>query len=443
MNRLPEDETECEKWKEEEPEREAAGNFGAGFVAGMLAALLMVLLFLTGWNIAKRHVAGQRQARQESEGGAEILTDPATLHKLDEVQSLIEGNYLEEVDSELLSAYMFKGIAAGLDDVYASYYTKEELESVLDSSRGTYTGIGVVLSQNAQTKEIAVDEVYPGTPADLAGIREGDVLQSVDGTYVPGMELNDLVAIIKDREDSFYIEVYRPESGEELIFTIELGAVEIPVLTYEMKEDGIGYIRLTEFTESAVEKFQEAAGALQEQGMRALIVDLRDNPGGLLTSVCGILDEVLPEGLLVYTEDKDGNREEYSSDRVRTVDCEIAVLVNGDSASASEIFAGAIQDREAGLVIGTTTYGKGVVQKTFPLDDGSAFKMTVETYYTPLGQDIDGNGITPDIIVEDAEGGETKERASAEADEEDLDGTGLERVENDPVLERALEELRN
>ena len=170
--------------------------------------------------------------------------------------------------------------------------------------------------------------------------------------------------------------------------------------------------------------------------MQALIVDLRDNPGGLLTSVCDILDEVLPEKLLVYTEDKNGEREEYYSDQSRTVDCEIAVLVNGGSASASEIFAGAMQDYDRGPIIGTKTYGKGIVQRTFPLSDGSAFKMTVEKYYTPNGQDINGNGITPDIVVEEAK--DDTENAT------DAENTGEDAAEKneDPVLEKALEVLK-
>ena len=235
------------------------------------------------------------------------------------------------------------------------------------------------------------------------------------------------------------MKVYRPTADEEFSFEIECGEVKVPAVTYKMLEDGIGYIRLNEFTEVAVGQFVDAAEMLEDQGMQKLIVDLRDNPGGLLTSVCDILDEVLPEGLLVYTEDKDGNREEYNSDRMRTVYCELAVLVNENSASASEIFAGAIQDHGAGTIIGTKTYGKGIVQKTFPLSDGSAFKMTVEKYYTPLGQDINGNGITPDIIVDNEEknavsGGESGTSASG-------DGENIDEA-SDPVLKKALEVLR-
>ncbi|MCD8364205.1 MAG: S41 family peptidase, partial [Clostridiales bacterium] len=234
--------------------------------------------------------------------------------------------------------------------------------------------------------------------------------------------------------------VYRPETEEELELTITCGAVIPTYVTYEMMENHVGYLKLTEFTSSAVEQFQEAVEDLNSQGMEALIVDLRDNPGGLLTSVCDILDEILPaDSLMVYTEDKTRNRNPYPADAESSVPCEIAVLVNNGTASASEIFAGAIQDYGLGPVIGTQTYGKGVVQKTYSLSDGSAFKLTVENYYTPNGQEIDGNGITPDIVVEEDAQGET---AADDGTENTADAARAEDLaEEDAVLARAWEEL--
>lgn len=421
-----------EKELQEIVQKQPENGFGRGFAAGVLASVLAGGVFFAGWNAARQLDADQSTGEAETENGAEVLTDGTTLHKLDEVQSLIEEYYLKDVDEDLLSTYLFKGIAAGLDDVYANYYSEQELESVLDSSRGSYTGIGAVLSQDTQTKVISVNEVYENTPASEAGLQTGDELLAVDDTELSDMQLGDLVTLIKSREGSFSITVYRPTIENEVTLSVTTGDVEVPNVSYEMKQDGIGYIRIEEFTEAAVDQFREAAENLLDQDMQALIVDLRDNPGGLLDSVCDILDEVLPEKLLVYTEDKNGEREEYYSDQSRTVDCEIAVLVNGGSASASEIFAGAMQDYEMGPVIGTKTYGKGVVQRTFPLSDGSAFKMTVETYYTPNGQDIDGNGITPDIEVEEPE--QTKEQEAQTKTEQ--------KEEADPVLEKALEVLK-
>lgn len=442
-NHLPEKEERKEDLMEETettPQRHQ-GSFTTGFLAGVLTALFCVSVFVTGWSIGERRFAKKdvRPAEEETGNGAEILTDPSTFAMLEEVKNLIENNYLNDVDSELLSAYLFKGIAAGLDDPYANYYTAEELDDVMDVSRGEYTGIGAVIEQDMKTGELSVNDVYVGRPAEQAGLQAGDILEEINGTSVEGMSLNDVVALIKGADSAFTVKIYRPTADREFSFEIECSEVEVPVVTYKMLEDGIGYIRLSEFTEVAVGQFVDATEMLEDQGMQKLIVDLRDNPGGLLTSVCDILDDVLPEGLLVYTEDKDGNREEYNSDRLRTVYCELAVLVNENSASASEIFAGAIQDHDAGTIIGTKTYGKGIVQKTFPLSDGSAFKMTVEKYYTPLGQDINGNGITPDIIVDNtAKNEESGGEGGASSYE---DGEAIDEA-SDPVLKKALEVLR-
>lgn len=406
-------------------------QFGTGFLAGCLLTLLCVFVFMIGWILAQRGLAGKEKTKENP--GAAVLTDKHTLSKLDEVQTLIEQEFLDEVDSDTLSAYLFKGVAAGLEDVYAGYYSPEELQSLKESTKGEYFGIGATLAIDKDTGELCVLEVYEGSPAWEGGLKSGDILLAVDGKSLEGVGLSDAVSMIKGNEESFGLEVYRPNTEETLELSLTCGNVELTYVRGEMEIDRIGYIRIMEFTESAVWQFQDCVKELQEEGMEKLVVDLRGNPGGLLDSVCDILDEILPEKLLVYTEDKDGEREEYYSDAEQSLDCPVAVLVNGDSASASEIFAGAVQDWELGPVIGTQTYGKGVVQKTFPLTDGSAMKFTVSRYYTPKGQDIDGSGITPDIIVEEA-----GEEASESGPETSESGT-----EPDPVLEKALEVLRS
>lgn len=468
--KLPEDEG-CGP-EEKSPEDEMSGpaeelpgphsGFGSGFLAGVLTMALVVCVFALGWITAQKSSLARR--RQESADlGAEVLTDSDTLHKLDEIQGLIKENYIGEVDSELLSTCLFKGLAVGLDDVYADYYSPSELEDIMDSSRGEYRGIGVTLSQDVLADEIRVDEVYAGGPAEQQGLRPGDVLLEVDDEPLSGKQLSEAVSLIKSKEDEFSLKVFRPETQEELVIALECGDVELVDVSAEMKTEEIGYIKLTEFTQAAVGQFSDAVQELEKQGMKKLIVDLRDNPGGLLNSVCDILDEILPEGLIVYTEDRDGRRGERTSDGERSVTCEVAVLVNGGSASAAEIFAGAVQDYELGPVIGTQTYGKGVVQDTYMLSDGSAIKMTTEKYFTPKGQDIDGSGITPDIVVE-----EEPESSGDDAGAEDAgvsgdgmepgdagisgDGTGPEDVGAvsagemqedgaDPVLEAALDAL--
>lgn len=425
----------------ETPERtEPPRSFGEGFVTGILAALVCVIVLTAGGRIADWLVRGRSR---EQVPGAEVLTDGQTLDKLKEVQELIQSCYLEDVDSDMLSAYLFKGVAAGLDDVYARYYTEEEFNSVQESNHGAYYGIGVTLSESVSTGELSVLEVYKGSPADEAGMKEGDILRAVAGTSLEGMELSDTVSLIKENEDEFEMTVYRPSEEREVTLKLACGTVEKNTVEAKMKEPGIGYIRIVEFDTITVDQFKTAVDELTGQGAESLVIDLRDNPGGLLDSVCDIVDYILPEGLIVYTEDRDGNREEFRSDDKHSVDCELAVLVNENSASASEIFAGAIQDREAGTVVGTTTYGKGVVQKTYILSDGSAMKFTVEKYFTPNGTDINGEGITPDIMVGESkdDGGQlTADLESGEIQE----GSGQEESKEmqDAPLEKALEVLR-
>lgn len=439
-------------------------GFGMGFLAGVLAAMVCVCVFLLGWRSAQHvRLAGQNEAESEGETediGAQVLTDYHTLSKLDEIQSLIEQNYLRDVDSDTLSEYLFLGIAYGLEDDYANYYSPPELETVLDSARGVYFGIGITIEEDTQTHEIRVIEVYDGSPAAEAGMESGDVILGVNETSAEGKSLDEVSALIKAQEDTFTLKVLR-EGTQELELELKCDTVEPTYVESELLEDGIGYIRITDFTGSAVGQFRDALKELDKQGMEKLIVDLRDNPGGLLDSVIEMLDEILPEGLIVYTEDKHGEREEYSSDKEQSVDCEIAVLVNGGSASASEIFAGAVQDYGLGPIIGTQTYGKGLVQDTYTLSDGSAFKMTTKAYFTPKGRSIDGSGITPDIVVADAPEGEdgaqardglstdsepedtedgSGNAASGETEASDTEGSSIVNMD-DPVLARALEEF--
>ncbi len=385
------------------------------FLWGMLLGALLAFFFiLLVFGVPRLY----RTLTGRGNPGASVLTSAYTKTKLAEIQDIIEEYYLYEVDGQFLQDYLFRGVAAGLDDVYASYYTAEELSSVIDSIRGEYYGIGVDIVADEETGAFYIYQVYEDSPAQESGLLPGDVLRAVNGEPVDDLTLSDLVSLIRSQE-TFVMTVSRADTGEEVELTVTCGDVAQKYVTYEMMENGTAYLLLTEFTESAVAQFQEAAADLNGQGMKALIVDVRGNPGGMLTSVCDILDEILPGGLIVYTEDKNGRREEHTADEERSVTCEVAVLVDGNSASAAEIFAGAIQDYGIGPVIGTQTYGKGVVQKTYTFSDGSAFKMTVENYYTPNGQEIDGNGITPDIVVED-EGSD----------------------ENDAVLARALQELK-
>ena len=224
-----------------------------------------------------------------------------------------------------------------------------------------------------------------------------------------------VVAKLKGEEGTTVnVTMYRPSEDTYIDFTVERAVVNVPTVTYKMLENNIGYIQVTEFDEVTVEQFSAAIDDLESQGMEKVIFDLRDNGGGLLTSVCSMLDRILPEELLVYTIDKDGNREEEWAQNPDQIDLPMVVLVNGNTASASEIFAGTLKDYDKAEIIGTTTFGKGIVQTIIPLNDGSALKLTTSEYYTPAGICIHGKGIEPDLTVEyDAEAEEDNQLQAA------------------------------
>ena len=266
---------------------------------------------------------------------------------------------------------------------------------------GEYSGIGVVFSQNANTKISTAVQVYPDSPAEKAGVKAGDILYKVDGEDVTAEDLSEVVARIRGEEGTTVtLTVLRGENHEEVTLDITRGVVQVQTVTYTMKENQIGYIRITEFDKVTYEQFENALNELTQQGMEGLVVDLRANPGGNLDTVSQILDLLLPKGTIVYTEDKNGKRQEWTSDEEHQFTQPLAVLVDGNSASASEIFAGAVQDYGIGTLVGTTTFGKGIVQQLIQLPDDTCVKLTISEYFTPNGRNIHKKGIDPDVEVE-------------------------------------------
>lgn len=345
------------------------------------------------------------------------LTSEEIEGKLTEIEALMNNYYLDELDSEEIETWLYKGAVAGLGDPYAAYYTEEEYQSMLDTTNGSYCGIGVEISQNISTGIVTVARVFEGSPAQKAGLLPGDVLYKVGDMEVTGEDLTMIVSRIKGKEHTTVgISVAREGEDDYLEFQVERETIEVQTVESEMLEGQIGYISIRSFDDVTSEQFIQALDKLEGQGMEGLIVDLRDNGGGLVSCVCKILDRLLPEGLIVYTEDKYGNREEERSDAEHYFDKPLAVLVNGNSASASEIFAGAIKDYGIGTLVGTKTYGKGIVQKIYPLSDGTAVKLTVSKYYTPKGNNIHGIGIEPDVEIELDEALEKKVVVSREED---------------------------
>ena len=327
----------------------------------------------------------------------EILSDLAFTQKIKYLENMIDEEYLGEISTDKLEEGVYAGLIYGLGDVYSRYYTKDEYEQESVTTEGSYVGIGVAM-QKYTAGGVQIVECYKGSTAEEAGVKVDDVITAINGEDITDTELQDVVSMIKDNEDVVLTVQRKGEDTQEI--TVKVSNVELPSVFGEMLDENTGYIQITEFKGVTVEQYEEVFADLKEQGMERLVVDLRDNPGGLLNVVCDILRDILPEGLIVYTEDKNGNRSEETCDGKNPLDMPLAVLVNGNSASASEIFAGAVKDYGIGTIVGTTTYGKGVVQSIRQLSDGSAVKLTIANYYTPKGNSINKTGIRPDVEVE-------------------------------------------
>jgi carboxyl-terminal processing protease len=321
--------------------------------------------------------------------------------KLTFLEMLVDNYYLEEVDPKVYADGIYKGFISSLHDPYSTYYTAEEYKALMESSSGVYHGIGATVSQNTKTGVITIVKPFKTGPAYEAGLHPGDILYLVEGEEVTGVDLTEVVSKMKGAEGTkVRISVLRDGETKPMEFTITRRQIEVPTIEYQMLDNKIGYIVISEFDEITVSQFKEAIDKLEEKGMRGLVIDVRNNPGGLLEAVCRMLDRLLPKGLLVYTEDKYGNRVEEKAEDAQKLKVPLAVIINGQSASASEIFAGAVQDYEIGTIVGTTSFGKGIVQKVIPLTDGTAVKLTISKYFTPKGRNIHGTGITPDVEIE-------------------------------------------
>lgn len=373
-----------------------------GFLMGALTVLVCVALLCSavlGLLGATGQILIIGETGASTINGDAFLEDEA-VDKLDEIYNAINIYYYEDFAKEDLEKSLYKGLVEGLNDPYSVYYTKEEYEDMMVSTTGTYYGIGAGLSQNMDTMIVTITKVYRGTPAEEAGLKNGDIIISVEDLDATSMEVSELVQHIRGEAGTkVHMTIYREATEETLEFDVERRHVELPSIEGEMLENNIGYIQITEFQSKTDEQFEEMLLGLKEQGMQGLIVDVRANPGGLLSSVVNLCDFILPEGLIVYVEDSFGNKEEYVSDKA-AVQIPMVVLIDENSASASEIFAGALKDFQYATLVGKTTYGKGIVQNIIPLSDDDAVKLTTAKYFTPSGNYIHGVGIAPDVEVE-------------------------------------------
>ena len=333
-------------------------------------------------------------ASDESEGiGSKVAG------KLNALNSVLSNKfYFDQADEEKSADSIYKAYLSSYDDKYTVYYTADEYKKLMESTSGKFYGVGALCSINESGGVMVLDAFEDG-PAYKAGVRDGDVVIKVDDTDITGMDLSSAVALIKgDKGTQVNLTIVRDD--KTFVFSIIRDEIITKTVDYKMMENSIGYIQISQFDEVTTEQFKEALTDLNNQGLKGLIVDIRSNPGGLLNVVVDIVDEIIPKGLIVYTDDVNGNRKEYNGSSDNEITVPMAVLVDGNSASAAEIFAGAVQDYGKGKIIGTQTFGKGIVQTIQPLTDGSAIKYTIAQYYTPKGQVIQGNGVTPNMVVE-------------------------------------------
>ncbi len=373
-----------------------------GFIIGMLGGIAIMGIVLFG-AFSLLRMSGQYliiggNGIHEVENTT--LLDDKTVNKLQEIYEYMNIYYYEDYDIEDIRGALYDGLMAGLEDPYSVYYTKEEYIDLMVSTSGTYYGIGAGLSQDIKTMVVTITKVYKGTPAEEAGLKNGDIVVSVEGIDATTMEVSNLVTKIRGEEGTkVHMVIYRESEGKTLEFDVERRNIELPSIEGELLDGGIGYIQITDFQSKTDEQFEAMVEDLKRQGAKGFILDLRANPGGLLSTVVNMLDYVLPQGMITYIEDAYGQRSEYMSD-ASCVDMPFVVLIDENSASASEIFAGAMKDYKYGTLVGKTTFGKGIVQNIITLSDGDAMKLTTSKYFTPLGNYIHGVGIAPDVEVD-------------------------------------------
>lgn len=369
-------------------------GFGAAFV-------LLAVIYFGGQFLAQMNIA--------------LPFGMSNTAKIRQIEEMLDTYYVEDYDKELAEELMYTGLVAGVGDPYTYYLSADSLAEQVEKNSGHFVGIGVEIYAG-DDGYIVVSSVTPGGPAEAAGILAEDKITEVDGESITGKTAADVSALVKGEEGTdVTLTIFRESTGEVLEKTVTRQDIQVQTVSWRMMDDNIGYISITNFRENTYSQFKEALDTLEAEDMEKLVLDLRNNTGGLVKSAHEIGEELLPEGIMVYTMDKEGNREDTLCDDVYN-DVPMVVLVNGNSASAAEILAGAIQDTGRGELIGTTTFGKGLVQRLFTLPDGSGLNVTIQKYYTPNGTSIHGVGITPDYEVELPEEYAQQTNIPAEAD---------------------------
>ena len=382
-----------EQTKQKETKEKKGGQKKRSGCLKHVARILVVLIV-----IGMSFYAG-RVSAVPSTGFGTGLNNSKILQKLSLLEAYTGKFYLNKIDSDNVEQNIYKGFAKGLNDPYAEYYTQEEYKQLSEEDSGEYEGIGISVAKDTDTGYAEIASVFKDQPAYKAGLKTGDLITAVNKKSTVDMELQDVVSEIKNKDNkTVVLTIYRDKQSKD--YTIKKSSVQLDTVSYKMKDNKTGYIAVSQFLENTGDQFDDAVTALEKQGMTSLIIDLRDNGGGLLNTCTDMLSRLVEKDkLLVYTKNKEGKKEEFKSDSAKIVDIPMILLVNGNTASASEIMTGCLKDYGKATVVGTKTYGKGIVQSIMPLPDGSAVKFTIASYYTPNGTNIHKKGIEPDVEV--------------------------------------------
>ncbi len=360
-------------------------NEKKSFISGLVVGLATMLVVTFGFNTLKT-VSG---------------FDGMVNKKVEYIKNLLNQFYIGEMDQNVMQEGIYKGLVASLDDPYTVYYDQKEYEKIIESTKGTFQGIGVTVMANTSDNTILVVSVIDNSPAFEAQLRPGDKIIKVNGEEVYGDKLDAAVSVMRGKEGtSVNITIYRESTDETFDVDIVRRTIEDITVKSEMLNDNIGYLKLSGFEEVSFNQFKTAYDELNASGQKGMILDLRFNGGGQLSTAQDIADLLVPEGPIVYIEEKGQQKKVSKTSDANCIKVPLVVLVNGYSASASEVLTGAIKDYNVGKVVGTKTFGKGIVQTVLSIGDGSGIKITSAKYYTPSGVCIHGIGIEPDYIVE-------------------------------------------
>lgn len=394
----------------DENQKQKKGNkrFLAGFLAGVIAAVVVigaVFVLPDAYRVARYGDTGSKISLS--------MLRPQVREKVRQLVDIIDSYYYEEVDQDVYEEGLYAGLFDGLD-MYSLYYSKDDYQSEDESITGFFAGIGAALVED-QDGRVYVSEIYEGSPAEAAGLQKEDEILQADEYKARDMDLTEFVSHIRGEEGTQVELTIRRVLSEETADgsagdgsnvstfkkTLTRAQIETPTVTERMLSSDIGHISIESFSGQTDDQFRESVKVLQEEGMDKLIIDLRDNFGGNFEAACEALDVILPEGLMIYTEDRYGHREEINGTDEEVLDIPIVVLVNGNSASASEVFAGELKDRGAATLVGTQTFGKGIVQSVYQMKDGSGFQITTQRYFTSGGYSVqDEGGVAPDVEIE-------------------------------------------